>query len=150
MADDETRRKRTFKKFQFRGVELEDLLKMPLSQFKHLLNSSLRRRINRGLTQTEVDLIKKCQEVQSLKNKSSFTADDELPEIKTMIRSLPILPVMIGLTIKVYNGSTYQPLEVKPEMIGHRLQDYVVTKNVCKHGAPGVGATASSKFVPLK
>lgn len=151
MADEETRKKRVFKKFQYRGVDLEDLMKMPLTQFKALLNSSLRRRINRGLTKTEVDLVRKCKEVQALKSKSTFNADnDNLPEIKTMVRSFPVLPVMVGLTVRVYNGNTYQPLEVKPEMIGHRLQDYIVTKNVCKHGAPGVGATASSKFVPLK
>ena len=35
-------------------------------------------------------------------------------------------------------------------MIGHRLGEFAMTRKTVKHSAPGLGATRSSKFVPLK
>jgi ribosomal protein S19 len=35
-------------------------------------------------------------------------------------------------------------------MIGTYLAEYSMTYKPIKHGRPGIGATASSKFVPLK
>jgi len=39
---------------------------------------------------------------------------------------------------------------VKPEMIGHYLGEFSPTRKRVQHGAPGVGASRSSKFVPIK
>ena len=61
-----------------------------------------------------------------------------------------ILPEMVGVKIGVYNGKEYTPVEVKPEMIGHRLGEFALTRKPVKHSSPGFGATRSSKFVPLK
>jgi small subunit ribosomal protein S15e len=61
-----------------------------------------------------------------------------------------ILPQMIGNVVEVHNGQIYVPLEIKPEMLGCVLADFVSTRKSPSHGRPGVGATSSSKFVPLK
>lgn len=41
-------------------------------------------------------------------------------------------------------------VEVKPEMIGHYLGEFALTYKPVKHGRPGIGATHSSRFIPLK
>ncbi len=38
----------------------------------------------------------------------------------------------------------------KPEMIGYYLGEFEMTYKKVSHGKPGVGATHSSKFVPIK
>ncbi|MGH0156074.1 UNVERIFIED_CONTAM: hypothetical protein FKN15_030827 [Acipenser sinensis] len=37
-----------------------------------------------------------------------------------------------------------------PEMIGHYLGEFSITYKPVKHGRPGIGATHSSRFIPLK
>jgi len=61
-----------------------------------------------------------------------------------------ILPVMVGATISVYTGKEFLPVEVKPEMIGHYLGEYAITNKKVVHGTPGIGASRSSLYVPLK
>jgi small subunit ribosomal protein S19 len=61
-----------------------------------------------------------------------------------------ILPEMVGTTIAVHNGKEFVPVEIVPEMIGHRLGEFVITNKRVVHGRPGVGATKSSMYVPLK
>lgn len=61
-----------------------------------------------------------------------------------------IMPEMIGSVVGVYNGKTYIGVEIKAEMVGTYLAEYSMTYKPIKHGRPGIGATASSKFVPLK
>ena len=38
----------------------------------------------------------------------------------------------------------------QPEMIGHYLGEFSITYKPVKHGRPGIGATHSSRFIPLK
>jgi small subunit ribosomal protein S19 len=70
--------------------------------------------------------------------------------IKTHVRDMIILPDMIDLTISVHNGKDFFPIHIKPEMIGHYLGEYSITNKRVQHGAPGVGASRSSLYVPLK
>ena len=43
----------------------------------------------------------------------------EKPEpVKTHLRNMIIVPEMIGSIIGVYNGKTFNQVEIKPEMIG--------------------------------
>ena len=46
--------------------------------------------------------------------------------------------------------SHYTQVEIKPEMIGHYLGEFSITYKPVKHGRPGIGATHSSRFIPLK
>ena len=48
------------------------------------------------------------------------------------------------------NHFPFLSIGVQAEMIGTYLAEYSITYKPVKHGRPGIGATASSKFVPLK
>lgn len=135
-------KKRTFRQFNYKGKSLEELLEMPVSEFAKLIPSRYRRHLLRGLNKYEDDLIKRIDEVQN--------SDNLATPIKTHERSMIILPCFIGCTVAVHCGNGYFPVEIKPEMIGFRLRDFVPTRVVCTHGKPGIGATAGSKFTSLK
>lgn len=70
--------------------------------------------------------------------------------IKTHARDMVILPHMVDLTIHVHDGKEFVSVHVKPEMIGHYLGEYVATNKKVVHGTPGIGASRSSLYVPLK
>lgn len=70
--------------------------------------------------------------------------------LKTHVRDMIILPDMIGLSINVHNGKEFSPVSIRPEMIGHYLGEYAITNKRVQHGAPGVGSSRSSLYVPLK
>jgi len=61
-----------------------------------------------------------------------------------------ILPEMIGSIVGVYNGRDFVSVEIKDDMVGHFLREFSLCYKPVQHGRPGVGATSSSKFVPLK
>jgi small subunit ribosomal protein S19 len=128
------------REFRFRGYTLEQLEKMSLEELAKLFKSNIRRHILRGLTPEERALLRKVKRAKR----------GEKVVIKTHAREAVILPIMVGLTIYVHNGKEFVPVEIKPEMIGHRLGEFAITCKEVKHGAPGVGATRSSFYVPLK
>jgi small subunit ribosomal protein S19 len=63
---------------------------------------------------------------------------------------VPVLPDFVGKTVAIHNGKEFVNVEIKPEMIGHYLGEFAMTRKTVKHSGPGVGATRSSKFMPLK
>ena len=124
-------------KFEFRGKTLEDIQKMSLEDFSLLLESRQRRSLRRGFSETEKKLLEKIR-----KNPGKFH--------KTKEREMLIIPEMIGTKIGIYSGKEYVAIEIRPEMLGHRLGEFIMTRKKVSHSAPGFGATRSSKFVPLK
>ena len=70
--------------------------------------------------------------------------------IRTHRRDMPVLPIMVGRTIGIYNGREFVDVIIQPEMIGHYLGEYAMTRRRPVHTGPGVGATRSSKHVALK
>ncbi|PKI65889.1 hypothetical protein CRG98_013709 [Punica granatum] len=117
-------KKRTFKKFSFRGVDLDALLDMSTDELVKLFTARARRR---------------------------EAPPGEKPEpVRTHLRNMIIVPEMIGSIIGVYNGKTFNQVEIKPEMIGHYLAEFSISYKPVKHGRPGIGATHSSRFIPLK
>ncbi|XP_076336337.1 ribosomal protein S15 [Tachypleus tridentatus] len=141
----EVKKKRTFRKYTYRGVDLDQLLDMSTEQLMELLHSRARRRFSRGLKRKPMALIKKLR-------KAKKEADPlEKPEVvKTHLRDMIIVPEMVGSIVGVYNGKTFNQVEIKPEMIGHYLGEFSITYKPVKHGRPGIGATHSSRFIPLK
>jgi small subunit ribosomal protein S19 len=123
------------KEFRYRGYTLEELQKMSLEQLAELLPARERRKIKRGFTEQELKLLRK------LRKKGTA---------RTHCRDMIVLPEMVGKVIFVHNGKEFVRVEIKPEMIGHRLGEFAQTRKFEKHSGPGVGATRSSKFVPLK
>ncbi|XP_075209783.1 ribosomal protein S15 [Lycorma delicatula] len=147
MAEQEEtqKKKRTFRKFTFRGVDLDQLLDMPVEQLMELMHARARRRFSRGLKRKPMALVKK------LRKAKKEAPPNEKPEVvKTHLRNMIIVPEMVGSIVGVYNGKTFNQVEVKPEMIGHYLGEFSVTYKPVKHGRPGIGATHSSRFIPLK
>nr|CAD7572122.1 unnamed protein product [Timema californicum] len=144
-VEETQKKKRTFRKFTFRGVDLDQLLDMPVEQLMELMHSRARRRFSRGLKRKPMALVKK------LRKAKKEAPPNEKPEIvKTHLRNMIIVPEMVGSIVGVYNGKTFNQVEVKPEMIGHYLGEFSVTYKPVKHGRPGIGATHSSRFIPLK
>ena len=124
-------------KFDFRGKTLEEIQNMSLEDFSLLLKSRQRRSLKRGLSDNQKKLLENIR-----KNPGKYH--------KIKGREMLILPEMIGTKIGVYSGKEYVALEIKPEMLGHRIGEFVLTRKKVSHSAPGFGATRSSKFVPLK
>ncbi|MEM1945967.1 MAG: 30S ribosomal protein S19 [Candidatus Caldarchaeum sp.] len=131
----------------YRGYTLDQLKAMSMDSFIRLLPSRARRSLyKRGLTPAQSKLLLKIRKYKKLLE----TGQKPEKPIKTHCRHMFILPEMVGLTIHVHNGKEFQPVEITPEMIGHRLGEYAITNKRVIHGRAGVGATRSSMYVPLK
>jgi small subunit ribosomal protein S19 len=129
------------KEFRYRGKTLEELNAMSTEALLQLLPSRARRSLNRGVSDEKRKLLEDARAKRDGKKEG---------EIKTHARDMIILPTMVGLTIGVHNGREFVPLEVKPEMVGRYLGEYVITNKKVVHGTPGIGASRSSLYVPLK
>merc|ERR1712137_413548 len=60
-GDDIQKKKRTFRKFTFRGVDLDQLLDMSMDQLLEMMSSRVRRRFRRGLKRKHMALLKKLR-----------------------------------------------------------------------------------------
>ena len=141
----ELKKKRTFKKFTFRGIDLESLLDLTPEQLMDLVHARARRRFTRGLKRKHRALIKKLKRA-----KKDVGPYDKPDVVKTHLRDMIIVPDMIGSIVGVHNGKVFTAVEVKAEMVGHYLGEFSITYKPVRHGRPGIGATSSSKFIPLK
>ncbi|XP_055642298.1 uncharacterized protein LOC129779067 [Toxorhynchites rutilus septentrionalis] len=139
------KKKRTFRKFTYRGVDLDQLLDMKHDLLMELMHSRAKRCFKRGLRRKPLALIKKLR-----KAKKNAPTNEKPAIVKTHLRNMIIVPEMVGSIVGIYNGKTFNQAEIKPEMIGHYLGEFSVTYKPVKHGRPGIGATHSSRFIPLK
>ncbi len=130
--------------FMYRGYTFEQLQSMSMDEFINLLPSRQRRSLHRGLTSEQRTLLEKIR-----KGKEAIRKGSDMI-VKTHVRDMTILPEMVGLTILVHNGKEFVSVEIKPEMIGHYLGEFAITNRPVKHGTPGIGASRSSMYVPLK
>jgi small subunit ribosomal protein S19 len=131
-------------KFHYRGYTLEELKKMNMDEFIQLLPARARRSLRRGLPPRQKKLLERLRRAYRAKKRGK----DILT--RTHVRDMLIFPEMVGLKIGVYNGKSYEIVDVKPEMIAHYLGEFSLTRRHVQHGSPGIGATRSSKYVPLK
>ncbi|RLG99478.1 30S ribosomal protein S19 [Candidatus Bathyarchaeota archaeon] len=132
------------KEFKYRGYTIEQLQSMSMDEFISLLPSRQRRSLLRGLSPEQKTLLTKIRQAKEAMRQGKRIL------IKTHCRDMVILPEMVGLTIHVHNGKEFVPVEIKPEMIGHYLGEFAITNKPVKHGTPGIGASRSSMYVPLK
>ncbi|MHA1519975.1 MAG: 30S ribosomal protein S19 [Promethearchaeota archaeon] len=132
------------RKFLYRGKDLEELRKMSMKQFMELVPSRQRRSLKRGMPRRQKKFLRK------LKKAKKAAKDGRELVVRTHNRDMIIFPEFIGLTIGVHNGLQFIPVKITPEMIGSYLGQYSPTCKKVQHGNPGVGATRSSQFVPLK
>ena len=135
---------RVKKEFTYRGYTMEELSQMELwpsegseNSIIELLPSRARRSIGRGMS------VENEHFLDRVRRNSSKT-------VRTHRRDMPILPEFVGRRIAIHNGQNFVELDVKPEMIGHYLGEFALTRKGVAHSGPGVGATRSSKHVALK
>ncbi len=124
------------KEFLYRGYPLKELQKMSIEEFTNILHARGRRTLKRGWDEERMKTVRK------------IISSDKV--VKTHRRDLLIIPQFIGKRVAVHNGREFVEIEIKPEMLGHYLGEFALTRREVKHSGPGVGATKSSKFVPLK
>ena len=122
--------------FLLKGKTAEELQKMSLEDFAKLIPSRERRNLLRGFDDDEKKFLEKLRTSQK--------------PVRTHIREMVIIPEMLFKKILVHNGKEWISVDVKPEMLGHRVGEFALTRKRVQHSAPGVGATKSSKFLPLK
>ena len=121
------------KDFLYRGQTLENLKSLDVRESAKYLSSGSRRSILKNFDKIE-KFIKNCEEKRS-QNK----------RIKTHFRDIVIVPKLVGFTIGIHNGKLFQEIDIIPEMIGHRLGEFALTRSKVKHGAAGIGATKSTR-----
>ena len=142
---DDLSKKQVFKKYTYRGNDIGKLLDMNMDEMSKQLRSRQRRRLRRKMGAKYGRFIKKLIEVK----KETKPGEKPAP-VKTHLRNCIVLPSMIQSIVNIHNGKGYNSIEIKPEMIGYYLGEFAMTYKRVSHGRPGVGATHSSKFVPIK
>ncbi len=126
------------KEFLYRGNTMDELLAMSFEEVLELMPSRSRRTYLRGLNYEQQLLF------------DNLKAAEPGEVVRTHRRDLPIIPQFVGKTVSVYNGKEFKDVEIKPEMIGCFIGEFVLTRKAPQHSGPGVGATRSSKSVALK
>jgi small subunit ribosomal protein S19 len=132
------------KDFMYRGYTLEQLQNLSMDEFILLLPSRHRRSLQRGLKTEQRILLEKIRAAKEALDKGQSVI------VKTHARDMVILPEMVGVTLLLHSGKEFVPVEITPQMIGHYLGEYSITNRPVKHGQPGIGASRSSMYVPLK
>ena len=131
------------KEFHYRGYNPVQLQEMSMDEFIKILPSRQRRSLLKGLTPAERKFL---EEIKEFKRGTKKEGD----VLKTHCRSMIILPELVGLRVLVHNGKEFSSVDVTAEMIGHYLGEFAITNKKVQHGTPGIGASRSSMYVPLK
>ena len=134
--EDERRGNNMARVFTYKGKTTEELQNMSLEEFARLVPSRQRRSLLRGMNDKQKKFLERLRKSDK--------------PLRTHLRNLIIIPEMIGKRILIHSGKDWQAVDVKVEMLGKRLGEFVLTRKRVSHSSPGVGATKSSKFLPLK
>jgi small subunit ribosomal protein S19 len=125
------------KNFQYRGRSVDELKSMSMDEFINLLPSRMRRSLRRGLSNEQKIVLERLRQ-------------DNGKPIKTHARDMVVLPEMVGKTILIHSGQEFVEVRINEKMLGHYLGEYVITNKLVRHGKPGIGASRSSMYIPLK
>jgi len=104
----------------------------------------------RSLSRAEFWTPRRKKLLEDIRDAAESLQKGEKKVVRTHVRDFPIIPEMIGLTIAIYNGKEFIEVLIQPEMLGMVLGELSPTTKIVRHGAPGIGATRSSLYVPLK
>ena len=132
------------REFMYRGHTLEELQEMSMDNFIKLLPSRRRRSLLRVPPEERRKLMMKLRKAKKAMEIGTAKI------VKTHCRDSIILPEMVGITIYVHNGKDFIPVEITPQKIGHLLGEFAITNKRVAHGTPGIGASRSSMYVPLR
>ena len=131
----EARRKR---EFTYRGFGVSELQAMSLEEFAKVVTARARRSLRRGFNTETTEFFERMRSTPKEK------------VVRTHCRDALVLPEHIGRRVAIHTGKEFKEIEIRPEMIGHYYGEFALTRRFEKHSGPGVGATRSSKFMPLK
>merc|ERR1739841_470382 len=87
----ELKRKRAFRKFSYRGIDLDELLDLSSEQLRDVVHARARRRFNRGLKRKPMGLIKKLR-----KAKQEAPPNEKPAVVKTHLRDMIVVPEMMA------------------------------------------------------
>ena len=125
------------KDFKYRGKTVEELQAMSMDEFIMMLPARMRRSLRRGLSNEQRIIVEKLRK-------------DPGKPIRTHARDMIILPEMIGKSIQVHTGKEFKDVKITEKMVGHYIGEYAISINTVRHGRPGIGASRSSMYIPLK
>ena len=120
------------KELFYRGKSLDFLKSLDVRECAKYLPSRSRRSVLRNFQAIE-NFIKRCEKKIAGKKK-----------IRTHLRDIVVVPKMVGMSIRVYSGKTFNEVLLTHKMIGHRLGEFSLTRQKVSHGSPGIGSTKSS------
>ncbi len=126
------------KEFTYRGLSVDEMKEMTVDDFIAYLPARKRRSLQRGMTREQHNLLQRAK-----------NADDG-DVIRTHLRDMVVLPPFFDREFAVHNGTEFVRVKIQPEMVGHYLGEFAMTRKEVEHTGPGLGATRSSKFLPLK
>merc|ERR1712066_591840 len=92
--------KSVFRQFLYRGKRLEQLLKLQEEELINLFSCRVRRK---------------------------YGINEKPSGVKTHLRNIIIVPVMVGSIVGVHNGKTFNEVEIKSSMIGMYLGEFSTT-----------------------
>ncbi len=116
----------------YRGKNLEELKKLDVREVAKFLPSRSRRTVLRNFQSIE-NFVKRCETALAGKKR-----------IRTHLRDIVVVPRLVGMTISIHNGKSFQDMQITHNMIGHRLGEFALTRVKVNHGQPGIGSTKSS------
>lgn len=131
--------------FTYKGKTIDELKALSIDELIKIFPARIRRTLKRGLNEENRKLLLKIR--KTLANPATRNK-----VIRTHCRDMVILPEMVGAKIGVHkggvikNGDAFTVITITPEMIGHYLGEFALTRKPVKHSAAGIGATRSSKF----
>lgn len=133
------------KKVAYRGLEIEELQAKSMDELVKIMPSRARRSLKRGFSEIQKKLLARVKDARK-----ELDAGKKIKPIRTECRDMIVLPDMVGMEFSVYNGKEFLTFMVEIEMIGQYLGEFALNRKPVKHSAPGIGATRSSLFVPVK
>jgi len=133
------------KVFKYKGYTLEELQEMSLEEVMKLYPARQRRSLKRGFLPRQQKVLDKMRKLNR-----EGTKDGRPVVVRTHCRDMIVIPEMVGTTFGIYDGHNFVEVKIEPEMLGHYFGEYAPTRQRVQHGDPGMGATRSSMFVPLK
>lgn len=124
------------KEFSYRGHSFEELKNMSKDEIMFLFPARVRRSLKRWPNENQEKFWEKVKKGKKV--------------IETHRRDIVVLPELVGRKIGIHNGKEFKVVEITSEMIGHYLGEFALTRRFGKHSGPGIGATRSSKYMPLR
>lgn len=117
----------------YRGLGINELKKLDVRESAKFMPSRSRRTIMRNFDVIE-RFVSRCEKKISRGKR-----------IRTHLRDIIIVPSLVGFTIGIHNGKSFQDVPITIEMLGHRLGEFAATRTKVTHSSAGMGATKGSR-----